>query len=326
MAAFTTSAPQQGVDLPAVDLRTLVGGLVSTEGVSVSTDLLVAQRAAGANMSVDVAAGQGVVKDDHTGGAGFYSALFKTISNVVIGTAHASLPRIDRIVLRIRDAYYQGVDGDAANDATIVCVPGTATAGATLANLNGAAAVPGSSLLLANVLVDAAVASIVTAKIDSGTTVRPQVAMNGVSTGTQLGYTEFTADVTINQATEGAAVVVVTGATISFDGVTACMVQFWCPYVETSATSGDFVEFVLYDSFNGAAAASIGLWGVTQAVAAVKTQVPFNLLRRLTPASGTHAYSARAFVTNAARTGTAKAGVGGSGALMPGFIRVTKAA
>jgi hypothetical protein len=77
---------------------------------------------------------------------------------------HASLPRVDRVVLTVRDGLY---DATSAFTPIFQVVPGTATSGATLANLNGAAAVPANSLLLANVLVGAAATQIQASDIDT---------------------------------------------------------------------------------------------------------------------------------------------------------------
>lgn len=169
--------------MPAVDLRQMVGSLVSTEGIKTSTDLAVAQRAAGANMSVDVAAGTAVIQDDHATGGGFYSYTLSATSNVApVTVADATNPRIDRVVVRVRDQAL----GDAANDAAIVILAGTPTSGATLANLNGAAAVPGSSLLLANILIPAAGTSVTTANIGNvAAIVKPVGTTVWRSAGTQ---------------------------------------------------------------------------------------------------------------------------------------------
>lgn len=76
---------------------------------------------------------------------------------VTIGTADATNPRIDQIVLRIYD---KTEAGGSADKATIEVVAGTATSGATLDNRNGATSLPASALLLADVLVGATVTSI----------------------------------------------------------------------------------------------------------------------------------------------------------------------
>lgn len=183
MAQTTASAPQQGVNMPAVDLRQLFGSLVSTEGVRTVTDLVVAQRAAGANMSVDIAAGSAVVQDDHATGGGFYAYTLATAANVAVGAADGTNPRIDRVVVRVRDAAY----GDAANDSAPVVVAGTPTAGATLVNLNGAAAVPGSSLLLANVLVPTSSTTVTTANIGNVVNVLKSLGNQKVTTSAFSG-------------------------------------------------------------------------------------------------------------------------------------------
>ncbi len=178
--------------MPAVDLRRLNGMMIRGEGVCGLGDLAVSQRGAGANMSVDVAAGSAYVKDDHGSGGGFYLATFSAVENVTITAADGSNPRLDRICLRIRDAYL----GDAANDISIVTVNGTPTGGATLLNLSGAAAVPSNHLLLANVLVAAADTSITTSEID--TTISPGVRQHLALVGAMapIWHSEATGNVT----------------------------------------------------------------------------------------------------------------------------------
>lgn len=163
MTLVTVSGPHQQAAMPAVDVRRALQSLVTREGARAAGEMLVGQRAAGANMSVDIAAGLAGVFGDTVAGQGLYVAYNDAAVNLAVSAAHATLPRIDRVCLRVRDAFH----GDAANDFSFVTVVGTATAGATLANLTGAAAVPANHLLLANVLVPAAAASIVTANIDA---------------------------------------------------------------------------------------------------------------------------------------------------------------
>lgn len=181
MAATGTSAPWEQVAMPAVDLRRILGVAIASEGVASDTDLKASQRAAGANMSVDVAPGQGYIKDDHVSAnaGGFYWAKYDAIENLVIAAADPTNPRVDRVGIRIRDAYL----GDAANDWTLQVLAGTPSAGANLTNLTGAQAIPGSWLLLANVLVGAAVTSITDANIDTASAVRKVLALVGAGGG-----------------------------------------------------------------------------------------------------------------------------------------------
>jgi hypothetical protein len=120
-------------------------------GVMDSGSFMVTQKGAGANMSVDVASSTGggaYVKDSTvTTGLGlFYVTPTGSVTNVAIGANASGNPRIDRIVVGLAGA--------------VSVVAGTATVGATLNNLTGAAAVPSSSLLLADVLVANGAASI----------------------------------------------------------------------------------------------------------------------------------------------------------------------
>src|SRR6185436_19597618 len=171
MALAVTSAPWQNVNMPALDLRRYLGaGLV--EGVVGATDMAVAQRGAGANFSVDIGAGEALIQGDTIASQGRYYALNDAVFNLTGFTAaHATLPRIDRVTLRVRDTFH---DGSGANDVSFQIVTGTATAGATLVNLNGAAALPTNQLLLANILIPATATTITTANID--TTVRTRVS------------------------------------------------------------------------------------------------------------------------------------------------------
>lgn len=164
MALVGTSAPWQQVPMPALDLRRMMACLIASEGVAGQADMKVSQRAAGANMTVDIAAGEAVVQGDQVTNQGFYWALNDAVFNLTGFTAaHASLPRIDRVVLRIRDAFH----GDAANDVSFQIKTGTATSGATLANCTGALAPGNNEFLLANVLIPAAATTITDANIDT---------------------------------------------------------------------------------------------------------------------------------------------------------------
>lgn len=169
MAIQVTSAIWQQVNTPALDMRRFVSVGIA-EGVLWSGDMVVSQRGAGANLSVDVSAGQALVQGDSIAYQGLYYVLNDATTNVTgFSAADATNPRIDRVALRVRDAFH----GDAANDAAFVVLTGTATAGATLANLTGAPAIPNNELLLANVLVPNGATTITTANID--TTVRTLV-------------------------------------------------------------------------------------------------------------------------------------------------------
>lgn len=127
------------------------------------------QRVAGANQSVDVVAASALnrawVRGQTITDQGMYRVDYinATILNLDIAAADPTNPRIDQIFLAVEDAQHAGSN----NQATVRVVVGTATVGATLDNRTGAGAVPVgmSSILLADVLVPALSASVVTANI-----------------------------------------------------------------------------------------------------------------------------------------------------------------
>jgi hypothetical protein len=128
------------------------------EGVLGASDLKVTAAAAG-GMRVDVAAGSAFVKGDSgSPGTGVSQGLFLAVNDasipnaVTLPASNGSNPRVDQIVLRVRDTSDLGTGGD---DLALLYLSGAATAGATLDNRNGAAALPADHVRLADVLVPA---------------------------------------------------------------------------------------------------------------------------------------------------------------------------
>lgn len=143
---------EQGPATSARQDRAIIGALF-TEGVADvgAGDLRVTQRASGAAMSVDVAAGAGYVAGDDVARQGTFRCVVTSTESVDIAGAPASGARIDLIVLRVYDpaaiggtkqgAFLEVVAGDAAPS------PAAKTA-------------PPSSIVLARVRVAAGQASI----------------------------------------------------------------------------------------------------------------------------------------------------------------------
>lgn len=191
-------------------------------GVTNSADFAVTQKAGGANMSVDVAAGEAIV-DFTTPEGGKRLTVMDVLSNsgtpgapntpdwlTTFTAANGTNPRVDRVVLTVRDT---DLDASGARDAVLQVVAGTATAGATLTNLTGAASVPANSLLLANVLIPAGATSITTANIDSVLGATRKKAWGG-----SLGQPAVRATMAVNQSlTSGTEVALVFGGTDRFD-------------------------------------------------------------------------------------------------------------
>jgi hypothetical protein len=144
-------------DLDPIDLRKVWE--VLQEG-AVGDGLLVSQ---GAGLTIDVAAGVGFIEGDTVADQGLYRVFNDATLNSSafpqggIAAADATKPRLDQIVVEIKDNEY-----DASGDYAAIprVLTGVATTGATLDNRNGAAALPDSTILLADVLVPAASPSI----------------------------------------------------------------------------------------------------------------------------------------------------------------------
>lgn len=146
----------------ARDLRSAFLELAIQEGVHSALDLLVTQRGAGANMSVDVALGVAWVRGDTITRQGMYRVYADAASNVAVTSNASGNPRLDQVIFRA----YDSTDGGAGQDAgAIEVIAGTGTAGATLDNRNGAAALPATAVRLADIIVANGAASIVTANI-----------------------------------------------------------------------------------------------------------------------------------------------------------------
>lgn len=135
----------------AVQDRSLLWVAADQPGVTSSAGLKVSQRAAGANMSVDVATGTAVMPSAQ---GPYYVGSSDSVVNLAIGAAPAvGNERRDLVVATVRDAF---TDGGSFNDWYLQVVPGVPAA-------NGTAVVPptpAASLALASVLVGGGVTSI----------------------------------------------------------------------------------------------------------------------------------------------------------------------
>jgi hypothetical protein len=149
---------QDGNDYPARLDRQFIEDVFNIEGViDPSTGAMrVAPRAAGANMSVDIAAGRAVIKGDDEANQGSYRVISTAVENVPIGAAPGSDRRIDLVVARVRDA---AVTGGVSSDWLLEVIPGTVAASPV------APAVPSTAIPLAEVTVTSTTTSITAAEI-----------------------------------------------------------------------------------------------------------------------------------------------------------------
>jgi hypothetical protein len=137
----------------AIDIRRMVeAGPASQEGVFNATGWKVTQDT-GSNLKVQVAANVGlavVQGDSITFQSRYVVAPHSAVATLDIGSNASGNPRLDQIVLQVRDNTH---DGSGQNDARVLVLAGTATSGATLDVRSGAAALPSGAIRLADVLV-----------------------------------------------------------------------------------------------------------------------------------------------------------------------------
>lgn len=145
------------ISFSAQDFRTLLDGLVVTPGVAFTTDLQAVQRGAGANFSVDVNAGHGVILGTSVADQGKYLVQNTSTFNLTITGAPASSNRHDLVYAQVRD---KQADGGSSYDFVIDKVTGTLGAGLP--------ALPANSIPLADIgPIVPATASITTSLITS---------------------------------------------------------------------------------------------------------------------------------------------------------------
>lgn len=166
------------------------GGVSASDrahGVVNASDFRVVQRAAGANMSVDVAAGYAWIRGTESAHQGAYHVYNDGTVNLSVAASDATNPRIDLVIAKVQDAFYSG----ATRTASVTVVTGTPAASPTDPTL------PANALVLARVRVPATSTSVVTANI---TDVRTRAA-SGSESYTRTGFKNaiMNGDFRINQ-------------------------------------------------------------------------------------------------------------------------------
>ena len=185
---MTLEAPLflQAEDYSAREFRQLTTAALGEGVINKTGDhFKVTQRAAGANFTVDVAAGQAVIVGDGQANQGAYVVQSTAVESVTVPAPPGVGTRIDLLVARVRDSSVTGTD----DDFILEVVQGTVG--------NPAPAVPGSAIPLAEISVSAAQASILNANITDRRTL--SVAQGAVSKegGTFTGKTTHSAGIDV---------------------------------------------------------------------------------------------------------------------------------
>jgi len=131
----------------------------------------------------------------------------------------------------------------------------------------------------------------------------------------EVGYTEFTGDVTVNATTVGGANQIVSSGAITYQNAPH-LIEFYCP----QATSAAVTSFLILRD-------GTTVLGTLARFAVSGTQGAVYAARRLTPTAASHTYNFAGW-NGAAGSWTYQAGTGGAAGDattdLPGFIRVTR--
>jgi hypothetical protein len=137
--------------------------------------------------------------------------------------------------------------------------------------------------------------------------------------GDVLTHDEKTSDTSVTSTAEALSNTIVNSSSITYDGSTAVMIEFFSPGVQVGASAQ--LVILLWDNTANTEVGRIASY--VNPVASTHNYGSIYGKFRLTPASGARVYSVRAFRVTA--NGTVAAGTGGTGANVPAFIRITKA-
>jgi hypothetical protein len=154
MALVTPPSWLQAGSYPAESDRLNAQALYATTGIIGSASMAITPNSP-AGMSVRVATGWAAVVGTTQPNMGVYTAYNDATTVLTITTADPTNPRIDRVVMTIRDAYYTG----AFNDVIYQVLAGTPAGSPT------APATPANSISLATIAVGAGVTSITAGNI-----------------------------------------------------------------------------------------------------------------------------------------------------------------
>jgi hypothetical protein len=174
----------QAGSYPAESDRLTTQALYATTGIIGSSSLAVTQNSP-AGMSVRVAAGWAAIIGTTQANMGAYVAYNDAQTTLTVTTADPTNPRIDRVVVTVRDAYYSG----AFNDVIFQVLAGTPAGSPT------APAIPANSISLATLAVGAGVTSITTANItDTRVAVTSNLAISSLPSQAGNGGKYLTTD------------------------------------------------------------------------------------------------------------------------------------
>ena len=135
----------------------------------------------------------------------------------------------------------------------------------------------------------------------------------------ELGYSQITSTVTVDNATAGTGKEVIAPLTVVCDGGPV-LVEFFAPVATPANTAGDQLWISLFQD----GAEKSRYWAaITNSGNADYDRKPIHLQYRVTPTAGSHTFGVKAFVTSAARYGYVVSS-NSTTSEAPAFLRVSK--
>ncbi len=138
-----------------------------------------------------------------------------------------------------------------------------------------------------------------------------------VPPGGEIGYDQITTSVTVSSTNEAAGTTVISAAAHTFDG-SPVIAEFFAPACATAAAAGGTLIISLFEGATQIAR----LVAVVDPVTGTQPDFPCIGKLRFTPTAASHTYTVTAF--EASGSATVVAGVGGTAAYAPAYIRFTK--
>ena len=140
---------------------------------------------------------------------------------------------------------------------------------------------------------------------------------SGIVPQTLVAHIEQTTGLSnVPASTEATANVIVTMPSAIAFTAEPHLIVFFCPSLRPALTLGATLTICLFDG-----STALGNLGFLQNPGSGSPRLPMYAAKRLTPTAATHQYSVRAFASGG---GLIDAGAGGSGTIMPIFLRITK--
>ena len=147
--------------------------------------------------------------------------------------------------------------------------------------------------------------------------------LTGVGSAPEIDYVEKTTATTITGTNEAGGTTIVSSASLAYDGSTDVDIEVFIPYIHLVSSSGAVICVVdLWEDSTPLGRLAEFASGATSA----SWRAPMHASRRLTPSAASHQYHVKAWKElGGTTTVAANAGAGGTGTLMPAFIKIKPA-